>query len=158
YGLYAYFNGAGISDFELASAEEKRARDTLQAKVDELKKKRTDYEVALKRSLAAWEADLSDDQRAQLPEPAKAALATVSTGRSEKQFQELIAVRAKQDPLHLQMCREIDEQSGLVPKLPSTLAMRAEPRETRLFIRGNPERPGEVVTPGVPAFLHPLTS
>ncbi len=34
--------------------------------------------------------------------------------------------------------------------------MQADPRETRLFVRGNPERPGELVRPGVPAFLHPL--
>ena len=43
-----------------------------------------------------------------------------------------------------------------VPKLPTTLAMRSQPRETRLFVRGNPERPGDVVAPGVPRFLHPL--
>ena len=40
YGLYAFFDSAGISDFELASPAEKAARDAAQAKVDALKKAR----------------------------------------------------------------------------------------------------------------------
>ncbi len=33
---------------------------------------------------------------------------------------------------------------------------RPQPRETRIFRRGDWKRPGEVVTPGTPAFLHPF--
>jgi hypothetical protein len=36
------------------------------------------------------------------------------------------------------------------------LAARAEPRATRMLDRGDFLKPGEVVAPGVPAFLHPL--
>jgi hypothetical protein len=99
---------------------------------------------------------LSDEERTQLPAPAQLVLATTAPDRSTDQVAQLVSARAASDPRHRAMSREIDERVQDVPRLPATLAMRAEPRETRLFVRGNPERPGEVVKPGVPAFLHPL--
>jgi Protein of unknown function (DUF1553)/Protein of unknown function (DUF1549) len=156
YGLYAFFDSAGISDFELASPAEKAVRDASQAKVDALKKTRTEYEGTLKETLAAWEADLSAEQRAQLPAPVQLVLSTTTPERSTDQIARLLAARAASDPRHQAMSREIDDRVKDVPRLPSALTMRAEPRETRLFVRGNPERPGDVVKPGVPAFLHPL--
>jgi hypothetical protein len=39
-----------------------------------------------------------------------------------------------------------------------TLMARQEPRETRMLIRGDFLKPDKPVTPGVPAFLHPLAS
>jgi len=158
YGLYAFFDSAGISNFELATAEEKTARDAVQAQVDAIKTKRTEYEASLRETLSAWEASLSADERSKLPQPALAALSTTTAERSPDQLTKLVAARAAQDPQHQKLTREIDERASQVPKLPATLAMRLEPRETRLFVRGNPERHGEVVVPGVPAFLHPLPS
>jgi mono/diheme cytochrome c family protein len=158
YQLYAFFDSAGISDFELATPAEKAARDVAQARVDALKKQRTEYEASLKETLVAWESGLSAEERAKLPAPAQAALSTVTTDRSPDQVSRLVTARAAGDVRHQTMCREIDERSQEVPRLPATLAMRAEPRETRLFVRGNPERPGGLVRPGVPAFLHPLAA
>ena len=158
YGLYAFFDSAGISNFELATASEKAARDALQAQVDAVKKTRTEHEAALRETLSTWEASLSGEERAKLPQPALAALSTTTAERSPDQLTKLVAARASQDPQHQVLSREIDERARQVPQLPATLAMRLEPRETRMFVRGNPERPGEVVVPGVPAFLHPLGS
>jgi mono/diheme cytochrome c family protein len=45
---------------------------------------------------------------------------------------------------------EVDTSTTLV------MAELAEPRETHLFIKGDFTRPAEVVTPGVPAVLHPM--
>src|SRR4029450_4825830 len=39
---------------------------------------------------------------------------------------------------------------------PLALAPRHQPRETRIFRRGDWKRPAELVTPGTPAVLHPL--
>ncbi len=158
YGLYAFFDSAGISDFELATPAEKAARDVLQARVDALKKQRAEYEATLKATIAEWEKDLSLDQRASLPSTAQVVLSTTSGERSADQISKLVAARAAGDVQHQAMSREIDERAKDVPKLPSTLAMRAGPRETRLFVRGNPERLGEPIGPGVPAFLHPLSN
>ncbi len=46
------------------------------------------------------------------------------------------------------------------PSVTSTLVLaeRKEPRETRLFIKGDFTRPSDVVSPGVPAVLPPLTT
>lgn len=151
YGLYAFFDSATIGDFELATPAEKATRDAAQAGVDALKKKRSDYEATLKESLAAWERGLSGEERGKLPAPALAALST--TNRSPDQVSQLVAARAGADAEHQAMSRAIDELAQKVPKLPATLAMRAESRATRLFVRGNPERPGDEVSPGVPAFL-----
>ncbi|MEX0679181.1 MAG: DUF1549 and DUF1553 domain-containing protein [Pirellulales bacterium] len=156
YALYAFFDSAEISPFELAAPAEKTARDALQARVDALKKKRTDYEAALKQSLAAWAGGLSSDERSKLPPPAQAALPTTGGEPSAESVSNLLAARAASDPQFQAMCREIDERTKEVPLLETTLTMRAEPRETHLFVRGNHEQPGEVVAPGVPAFLHPL--
>ncbi len=156
YGLYAFFDSATIGDFELATPAEKATRDAAQAGVDVLKKRRTDYEATLKESLAAWEQGLSAEERAKLPAPALAVLST--TNRSPDQVSQLVAARASTDAEHQAMSRAIDELAQQVPKLPATLAMRAESRTTRLFVRGNPERPGDEVAPGVPAFLPPLSN
>jgi mono/diheme cytochrome c family protein len=156
YGLYAFFDSAGISDFELAAAAEKAARDVLQARVDALKKQRAEYEATLKTTIVEWEKGLSPQQRAGLPSTAQVVLSTTSGERSADQISKLVAARAASDVQHQAMSREIEQRAKDVPRLPSTLAMRAEPRETRLFVRGNPERPGERIGPGVPAFLHPL--
>lgn len=156
--LYAYFDSASITPFELASAAEKAARDAAQARVDEITTARNDYESKLKASLNAWVVHLTADEKARLPPDVQASLSTGPGGRSPDQLARLIALRTAGDPRYQALTREIDERSKRVPQLPSTLAMRAEARETRLFVRGNPERPGEVVRAGVPAFLHPLRS
>ncbi|MBI3836703.1 MAG: PSD1 domain-containing protein [Planctomycetia bacterium] len=156
FALYAFFDSASINEFELATTAEKTARDAAQGRVDALMKRRSEYEATLRESLAAWESGLSVEDRGKLPPPARAAISTTSGERSADQISKLVAVRAAGDSQHQAMSREIDERSKEVPKLPSTLAMRTEPRETRLFVRGNPDRPGDAIAPGVPAFLHPL--
>jgi mono/diheme cytochrome c family protein len=158
YALYAFFDSATILPFELATPEQKAARDAQQARVEVLKKQRDDYEASLKSSLVEWAASLPPDERSKLPPPAQAALATTAGEPSANQVSSLLAARTADDPRFQEMCREIDERTKEVPVLPASLALQSEPRETRLFVRGNHERPGEVVTPGVPAFLPPLSA
>ncbi len=80
--LYAFFDSASISPFELASAAEKAARDAAQARVDEIKTARDAYEKELKASVNAWAASLTADDRARLPPDVQAALSTGPGGRS----------------------------------------------------------------------------
>ncbi len=93
-----------------------------------------------------------------LPEPARAALSTTGGEPSGDQAAKLLAAREATNARYQELSRQADELAGAVPKLPSTLAMRSQPRETRLFVRGNFERPGDVVAAGVPGFLHPLAA
>jgi cytochrome c553 len=153
YQLYAFFDGASISPFELASSAEKSARDAAQTRVDEIKSVRDAYESKLKASVDTWVASLTADERTRLPPDT---LSTGPAGRSSDQLATLIALRTARDSRYQELTQEIDRREKQVPELPATLAMRADPRETRLFVRGNPERPGEIVQTGVPVFLHPL--
>jgi mono/diheme cytochrome c family protein len=152
--LYAFFDHADITPFELASPAQKRARDAALACVEEVKAARAAYETTLKSSLDRWVAALSSQERAQLPAETQAALSSGTSGKSPDEIPHLLAARTARDARYQAMTKEIERRASQVPVLPQTLAMRSEPRETRLFVRGNPERPGEVVQPGVPAFLH----
>jgi mono/diheme cytochrome c family protein len=155
YQLYAFFDGASIGSFELASPVEKAARDAARARVDEIKTVRDVYESKLKTTVEAWLARLSADERAQMPSAVQSA-ASQGAGRSPDQLAALLTWRTSQDARYQELTKEIERREQRVPELPATLAMQADPRETRMFVRGNPERPGELVRPGVPAFLHPL--
>jgi Protein of unknown function (DUF1553)/Protein of unknown function (DUF1549)/Planctomycete cytochrome C len=154
--LYAFFDNADITPFELASGAQKRARDAAAARVAEVTNARTAYEATLKASLDQWVASLNPTERARLPAETQTALATHGTQRSADEISQLLSARTARDARYQQLCREIERRAQQVPVLPQTLAMHSESRETRLFVRGNPERPGDVVHPGVPAFLHPL--
>ncbi len=156
YQLYAFFDSADITPFELASPAEKAVRDKAQARVDGAKAARDAYEAKLKASVDSWVASLTADERAQLPTDVQSAVTSGPGGRSPDQLARLTSARAKRDPHYQALTREIERCEKQVPQLPSTLAMHAAPRPTHLFIRGNPERPGDLVQPGVPAFLHPL--
>ncbi len=154
--LYAFFDHADVVPFELASTAQKQSRDATLARVDEVKNARAAYETTLKSSLDRWVASLSAQERAQFPAETQAALTSGTAGRSPDEISRLLAARVARDARYQAMTCEIERRAKQVPVLPATLALQAAPRETRLFVRGNPERPGELVRPGVPAFLHPL--
>ncbi len=54
--------------------------------------------------------------------------------------------------------KKIDEEQAKWPAAPTTLvlAARDQPRQTHIFIRGDWQKPGDPVTPGVPSILNPL--
>ena len=54
--------------------------------------------------------------------------------------------------------KKIDDEQGKWPPAPTTLvlAARDEPRQTHIFKRGDWQKPGALVTPGVPSILPPL--
>jgi hypothetical protein len=54
--------------------------------------------------------------------------------------------------------KKIDEEQAKWPPAPTTLVLKArdEPRPTHIFKRGDWQKPGPMVTPGVPVILNPL--
>ena len=64
------------------------------------------------------------------------------------------------DPAFAEINKQIDQVLTNWPYAPTTLALqqRTEPRKTHLFKRGDWQRLGEKVDPGVPEALHPLSS
>ncbi len=78
--------------------------------------------------------------------------------RSAKQQRNLFSFYRTIDPKCADSDKQISELMNGWPDPDTTmvLAARPEPRETHIFKRGDFRNPGELVTPGVPAFLPPL--
>ena len=78
--------------------------------------------------------------------------------RTKEQQREVFGYYRTIVPEWAEAGREIDKLMNNWPYGPTTLALapRHQPRESRLFTRGDWKRPAELVTPGTPAVLPPL--
>ena len=85
-------------------------------------------------------------------------LAQPADQRTPEEKRELFNVFRRHDPAFAEVNNQITDAWTNWVYAPTTLALqrRAEPRETRLFKRGDWQRPGDQVEPGVPAILHPF--
>jgi hypothetical protein len=85
-------------------------------------------------------------------------LALPADKRTPEQARDLFNVFRSHDPGFAAVNKEIDDVLTTWPYAVTTLALqqRVEPRETHVFKRGDWQRPGERVEPGVPAVLHPF--
>ena len=93
-----------------------------------------------------------------LPASVREILAIPPERRSKEQRREVFSFYRAIDPAFADANKKIDELMKQWPYGPTTLALSAReiPRETRIFKRGDWKRPGEAVSPGVPAALHPF--
>lgn len=84
-------------------------------------------------------------------------VATSPNDRSHAQMRALFEVYRFADPEFAPVNGEIDKIWAKWPYAPTTLALqqRTERRSTRIFKRGDWQKPGDQVAPDVPAFLHP---
>ena len=78
--------------------------------------------------------------------------------RTAAQERELFGFYRLTDPQFAEANKKIDDEQAKWPAAPITLvlAAREQPRETHIFTRGDWQKPGDLVTPGVPSVLHPL--
>jgi hypothetical protein len=78
--------------------------------------------------------------------------------RTAAQERELFGFYRLTDPQFAEANKKIDEEQARWPAAPTTLvlAARDEPRVTHIFTRGDWQKPGDLVTPGVPSILNPL--
>jgi mono/diheme cytochrome c family protein len=93
-----------------------------------------------------------------LPASVRAILSIPADRRSKQQRREVFSFYRTIDPTFVAADKKIDELMKEWPYGPTTLALSAReiPRETRVFKRGDWKRPGDPVSPGVPAALHPF--
>jgi hypothetical protein len=93
-----------------------------------------------------------------LPATIRSILAIPIARRTREQRREVFDFYRSIDPALADANRKIDELMRDWPFGPTTLALvtRGVPRETHLFKRGDWKRPGDAVSPGVPAALHPF--
>ena len=93
-----------------------------------------------------------------LPAAVRQLLYVPARQRTRQQQREIFSYYRTIDPRFAEANKAIDELMKGWPYGATTLALAPSqtPRETRIFKRGDWRRPGEAVTPGVPAALHPL--
>src|SRR5262249_25337540 len=113
-----------------------------------------------------YRAELTPEDIAVLAEPASiAGIARISPEkRSAVQAEKLrwsFLTTDAPEPIREARKRTLDldrERERLVASFPTVMVMQetATPRETHLLLRGVYDRPGEIVSPGVPAALPPL--
>jgi hypothetical protein len=157
YRLFAFFNnqdeptlkvyGPGVDAAQLAaelSAADKQLADLVQAKSD---------------AIAAWETELTPEQKQELPAAVKKILDIAGDKRSAAQLRDLYAAGPGKKDDEFQSLRqrwlELDRRLNSVPTT-MVLQERPTPRKTSILIKGDFTRPAEEVTPGTPAVLHPF--
>ncbi len=91
-----------------------------------------------------------------------AALRTPASERTDAQRKRLRDLHAEQDSSLANLTKQIAaierELAAAIPKRTLVMQELAEPRVSTMFTRGDFRNPGEAVTPGVPAVLHPLAA
>jgi hypothetical protein len=149
--FYAFLNNCDEPqlDYYASPADEARYQ---QATADLKKRDETLDERAL-----AWEATLTPAQVDAIQNiHLRGALKTPVAERSDKQRSQ---VRDHVRGMDEQSKALVAEREKIRGRAVSTLILRerqAKPRETRVHLKGDFTRPGDAVTPGVPAVLHPL--
>jgi hypothetical protein len=89
---------------------------------------------------------------------ARQILSIPKENRTKEQQRELFSFYRRGVPRFADANKRIDEEQAKWPIAPKTLVLMAkeDPRETHIFKRGDWQKPQELVTPDVPAILHPF--
>jgi hypothetical protein len=156
YRLFAFFNNVDEPDLEIATPAELARRDEVRARID-----------AFHRDLAARYPDLDERERrwegtVDLAfKQAQGAVARVAfdaprSGRSAEQKRALVELMVAGDPAFKTESVKLARLLSSEPIFITTMIVRErtrEPRVSHVHLGGDFTRPGEVVTPGVPAVL-----
>jgi hypothetical protein len=89
---------------------------------------------------------------------AREILSIPPASRTHEQQRELFGFYRLTDSRFAEANKKMDEEQAKWPSATTTLVLKAreEPRPTHIFKRGDWQKPGPLVTPGVPAILNPL--
>jgi hypothetical protein len=165
YRLFAFFNstveeghGKGAPGGVLEIPGEFEGGESLQKEIEELEEDLDRYLNIQGSELQKWEQSLASDQLAQLKPEVREVLQVPFAGRTPRQKRLAYAAFKPDDPEFKSRHAKLTKLEKREPKPVTTLVMREleTPRETRLLIKGDFTRPGDAVTPGVPASLPPL--
>ncbi len=165
YRLLAFFNstaedghGKGTPGAALEIPGEFEKLDNLHKEIEEAEADLERY-LDIKGSEAVkWEKDLTDEARKKLKPAVREALKLAWDKRNISQKRAAYAAFRADDPEFKSRNTKLTKLEKKEPKPITTLVMSEldQPRESFVFIKGDFTRKGEVVTPGVPAILHPL--
>jgi hypothetical protein len=149
--LYAFLNNQDEPLLHLYADE------AVKAQVEEVNRKIAALDVTLDERVNAFVATLTPDAlRTVSPVALRGALQAPADQRTEQQRE---IVRDHVRRMDEASNKLLGERSGLQNKAITTMVLRERaknPRVTHIHINGDFTRPGDVVTPGVLAVLHPL--
>jgi hypothetical protein len=164
YQMFAFFNNqvedghgkaAPLGMLEVPGEFERM--DGIEKEVAELEEDLDRYLNTHGSALQKWEQALTPDEVAKLKPDAQEALKVTFAERTPKQKRVAYAAFKPDDPEFKQRNGRLAKLLRREPKPVTTLVMQelSEPRETHVLIKGDFTRPGDRVTPGVPASLLP---
>jgi hypothetical protein len=180
YQLFAFFNSADEPTLELPTPEQKRQRDEVRARIDELEKRLGQIDSATPERVAKWEGGLTTEAKAALPRNIQDILALAPNSRDAAQEQAVIAAFRKVDQAaqvaamigdprgalpHLatlttrqSLDKQIAQERKRIPAITTTLVIqeRKTPRTTNIHRGGDFLRKGDAVSPAAPSVLHAL--
>jgi hypothetical protein len=171
YQLFALFNSLEEKDLELPSQAQAAALAAAQAKHAEQLAKLQDavkqYEAAaLPAAQGKWEASLAGlpaDKLAEMKVPADAAAAVLKPAdqRSTEETASILKHYRTLDAELIKLEKAVTDHKAKPPALPEeakvqAVAEVAQPRVTKILLRGDFLSPGDAVEPGTPAFLPAL--
>jgi mono/diheme cytochrome c family protein len=167
YQLFAFLNNADEPKFDVPTAEQIAAglpqkRAELHRQIARLEKQFQSQADEFQKSLTAWEAVLTEEDKKKLPPDVLNTVNLALVMRSDQNKKDLVdyykklPVARKEFPV----LDEIAELRAAEPAFVTTMVMheRATPRETNIHIRGDFLRKGARVEPGIPAVLPQLST
>ncbi len=182
YQFFAFFNSCDEPTIELPTPEQEKTKKAIQAKIDELDRKRKVLDHTSAEGLARWEEKLTIQAKDMLPPEIQRILDLAPNSRDKKQQETVREVYRQSDMLrHLvgafdastpymravqldsfvfrhSADQQIAKLKKSIPDIPTTLTLRERkmPRTTTVLLGGDFTRKGAVVTSGTPAVLHSL--
>lgn len=163
YRMYAFFNssiedghGKGAPEGMLEIPDERGSSEDSRRQLAEAEADLERYLNTKGSAVSGWASGLTVEERGGLKPAVRRALAKPFAESSPKEKRLVYGAFANDD-------KEFKQRVDLLNRLEkgqgtTTLVMRelAEPRQTRVFTKGDFTRPAAAVTPGVPAILPPL--
>jgi len=167
YRMFAFFNstaedghGKGTPGGVLEIPGEFEGGENVKQELEEVEEDLDRYLNTKGSEQQKWEQELTAEQRAKLKPDVDKILEVPFAERTKKQKRAAYAAFQPDDPEFASRKAKLTKLEKREPKRVTTLVMRelATPRDTHLLIKGDFTRPGEAVTPGVPALLSPPAS
>ncbi|MEO6808857.1 MAG: PSD1 and planctomycete cytochrome C domain-containing protein [Isosphaeraceae bacterium] len=158
YQFFAFFNNVDEPDLPVATDEEVAKRDEVEAKAAAYLKDLRETKPALLKQMVAWEKGLDMEASQKQSQEVRSAFGVRPDQRNEAQTAAVFEAFINQDKAAKTYKQEVAKLRKQAPKLTTTMVVkeRTTPRTTHLLIQGDTTRPGDVVSPGVPAVLPPL--
>jgi hypothetical protein len=157
YQLFAFFNDQDEPTLKVYNDAER-----VPGLVEELKTAERELDQFIEEHAEAyqkWESALTAEEKQKLPNDVQKALQLEPSKRNAMQRRQLFAIEVgKIDAAYQALLENREKLNSEVNGVATTLVMSelAEPRTTKVLIKGDFTRPSDVVSPNTPAVLHPL--